>query len=162
LDLSRLIHSHNSGLQYCAIGNLHTFQLTVTHALGFSVFTSRILATYLSQSHCNFNSHMKSSWQSNSILAIFAAANSEDSARLLSTTVVYSCYSVSTTPVLPNTSYNHIARTPRKTPSTIVKNACLPINGCPSVACVCFAGMCLKSRLARVYASQYIHTYIHI
>jgi hypothetical protein len=37
------------------------FQFTVTHALGFSVFTSRILATDLSQSPCHFKSHMKSS-----------------------------------------------------------------------------------------------------
>jgi hypothetical protein len=32
---------------YSAISNLHTLQFTVTHALGFSVFTSRILATDL-------------------------------------------------------------------------------------------------------------------
>jgi hypothetical protein len=39
---------------------LHILQFTVTHVLGFSVFISRILATDLSQSHCNFKSHMKS------------------------------------------------------------------------------------------------------
>jgi hypothetical protein len=33
--------------QYSAIADLHTFQLTVAQALGFSVFTSRILATDL-------------------------------------------------------------------------------------------------------------------
>jgi hypothetical protein len=38
----------------------HTLQFTVTHALGFSVSTSRILATDLSQSHCYIKSHMKS------------------------------------------------------------------------------------------------------
>jgi hypothetical protein len=32
---------------YSAIADLHTLQFTVTHALGFSVFTSRILATDL-------------------------------------------------------------------------------------------------------------------
>jgi hypothetical protein len=32
---------------YSAIADLHTLQLTVTHALRFSVFTSRILATDL-------------------------------------------------------------------------------------------------------------------
>jgi hypothetical protein len=32
---------------YSAIADLHTFQATVTHALRFSVFTSRILATDL-------------------------------------------------------------------------------------------------------------------
>jgi hypothetical protein len=34
------------------------------YTLGFSVFTSRILATDLSQSHCHFKSHMKSSCHS--------------------------------------------------------------------------------------------------
>jgi hypothetical protein len=37
-------------------------QFTVTHALGFSVLITRILATDLSQSHCNFESHMKPSF----------------------------------------------------------------------------------------------------
>jgi hypothetical protein len=36
----------NAG-NYSAIAIQHTFQFTVTHALGFSVFTSRILATDL-------------------------------------------------------------------------------------------------------------------
>jgi hypothetical protein len=40
------------------------YQFTAAHALGFSVFTSRILATDLSQSHCNFKSHVKTSWHS--------------------------------------------------------------------------------------------------
>jgi hypothetical protein len=34
-------------------------------------------------------------------------------------------YSTSTTPVLPIISYNHFARTQRKTPSSIFKNACV-------------------------------------
>jgi hypothetical protein len=34
---------------YSAIADLHTLQFTVTHTLGFSVFTSRILATDLTQ-----------------------------------------------------------------------------------------------------------------
>jgi hypothetical protein len=37
------------------VDTLHTLQFTVTHALAFSVLTSRILTTDLSQSHCNFN-----------------------------------------------------------------------------------------------------------
>jgi hypothetical protein len=37
-----------------ATADLHTFQVTVKHVLGFSFFTSRILATDLSQSHCKF------------------------------------------------------------------------------------------------------------
>jgi hypothetical protein len=66
LDLLHLIYSHNSGLhvtqRYCYSTPFLTHQ--------DSVFTSRILATYLSQSHCHFKSHMKSSWQSGSLLAI--------------------------------------------------------------------------------------------
>jgi hypothetical protein len=45
--------------QYSAITDVHTSQFTVTRALPFSVFTSRILATDLSQPHCNFKSYMK-------------------------------------------------------------------------------------------------------
>jgi hypothetical protein len=30
---------------YSAIADLHTLQFTITHTLGFSVFTSRMLAT---------------------------------------------------------------------------------------------------------------------
>jgi hypothetical protein len=44
-----------------AIADLHALQFTVTHALGFSVFTSRILATDLSV--CHLKSHMKSPLQ---------------------------------------------------------------------------------------------------
>jgi uncharacterized membrane protein YqaE (UPF0057 family) len=39
---------------HSAIAILHTFQFTVIHALGLSIFTCRILATDLSQSHCHF------------------------------------------------------------------------------------------------------------
>jgi hypothetical protein len=46
---------------YSAIPILLNSQFTATHALGFSVFISRILATDLPQSHCYFKSHMKSS-----------------------------------------------------------------------------------------------------
>jgi hypothetical protein len=55
------IHTVRDYRQHIAIAIVHIFQFTVTHALGFSVFTSHILATDLSQSHCNFKSHMKSS-----------------------------------------------------------------------------------------------------
>jgi hypothetical protein len=58
------IHTVRDYRQYSAIADLHTLQFTPTHALGFSVFTSRILSTDLSQSHCYFNSHMKASWHS--------------------------------------------------------------------------------------------------
>jgi hypothetical protein len=56
------LYIHNTGLQLKQ-RNLYStrFQFTVSHALGFSVFTSRILAMDLSQSHCHFKPHVKSS-----------------------------------------------------------------------------------------------------
>jgi hypothetical protein len=47
-----------------AIAELHILHFTVTYAVGLSVFTSRILATGLEQSHCNFKSPIKSSFHS--------------------------------------------------------------------------------------------------
>jgi hypothetical protein len=47
--------------QYSAIADLHTFQFTVAHALGFSVFTSCILATYLNTETSTSN-HYKVFW----------------------------------------------------------------------------------------------------
>jgi hypothetical protein len=58
------IHTTRDYRQYSAIAILHNFQLTVAHALGFSVLTSRILKTDLSQSHCHFKSQVKSSYHS--------------------------------------------------------------------------------------------------
>jgi hypothetical protein len=58
-----LIHTTRHYNTYSAIADLHTLQFTVAHALGFSAFTSRILAKDLSQSHCNFKSHMESSFR---------------------------------------------------------------------------------------------------
>jgi hypothetical protein len=49
---------------YSAIAIIRTFQFTVAHALGFSVFTSRLLTAGLSQSYCNFKSRMTSSGHS--------------------------------------------------------------------------------------------------
>jgi hypothetical protein len=50
--------------QFSATADLHTLQFTVAHTLGFSVFTSRFLAMDLSQFHCHFKSHIKSSLHS--------------------------------------------------------------------------------------------------
>jgi hypothetical protein len=57
--------------QYYAIADLHTFQFTIAHALGFSVLTIRLLTTDLSTetstqitksiTHKMFQSHFKSS-----------------------------------------------------------------------------------------------------
>jgi hypothetical protein len=55
---------------YSAIAIRHAFQFTVAHALGVSAFTSRILATDWSVSHCNLETHVRCSCQSNSFLAI--------------------------------------------------------------------------------------------
>jgi hypothetical protein len=52
------IHTVRYYRSYSTNAILH-IQFIVTHALGFSVFTSRILATDLSQSHWHFKSHMK-------------------------------------------------------------------------------------------------------
>jgi hypothetical protein len=46
--------------QYSAIADLHTLQFIVTHALGFSAFTSLIQATDFIRV-CHFKSYMKSS-----------------------------------------------------------------------------------------------------
>jgi hypothetical protein len=40
-----LVHSTLNYKKYSAVADLHTVQFTVTHARGFSIFTSRILAT---------------------------------------------------------------------------------------------------------------------
>jgi hypothetical protein len=58
LDLLHLINSQlGTTGYYSAIADLHTLEFTVAHALEFSVFISRILATDLSQSHCHLKSH---------------------------------------------------------------------------------------------------------
>jgi hypothetical protein len=51
-------------MRYSTIAILHTSHFTVAHALGFSVFISRILAKDLPQSHCHLNAHMKAFWHS--------------------------------------------------------------------------------------------------
>jgi hypothetical protein len=51
------IHTPRDYGQYSAITGLHPLQITVE--LGLSVFTSRILVTDLSQSHCHCKSHVK-------------------------------------------------------------------------------------------------------
>jgi hypothetical protein len=50
--------------QYSAMTVVRTSQLTVAHAIGFSVFNSHTQETDLSQSRCHFKSHMKSSFHS--------------------------------------------------------------------------------------------------
>jgi hypothetical protein len=63
-------HSTRDYTQHSATAILHTFQFTVAHALVFSVFNSRILATTLQPSYCRFKSHMKSSFPASSLLPV--------------------------------------------------------------------------------------------
>jgi hypothetical protein len=112
--------------QYGAIAILHTFHFTVTHPLGLPVFTSLILATDLSQSHCNFRSHVKTSWHRLIPFLPFLQLPIPKT-RLHSTTLDYCCIlrctpSTSTTPVLLNTSYNHFERISRKTQPVFLTN----------------------------------------
>jgi hypothetical protein len=68
----------------------------------------------------------------------------------LPTTVLYPCYPAPTSTVLANTSYNYFARTPRKTSSSAVKNACLLVSYVAMDVLLLLsarvAGMCLSSR----------------
>jgi hypothetical protein len=57
LDLLDVIDSHSSGLQA-----IQHYRCSTQFTVHCCIRTSRILATDLSQSHCNFNSHMRSSW----------------------------------------------------------------------------------------------------
>jgi hypothetical protein len=56
-----LIQTTRDYRQYSTIAILHTLQFTVAHGLGFSVFTSLILATDCYWTQCNFKSRIKSS-----------------------------------------------------------------------------------------------------
>jgi hypothetical protein len=133
-----LIHITRDYTQYSAIAILHTLQFTVANALGFSVFTSRIQATDLSQSYCHFNSHTKSSLHS-----------------LLSCHYSHFCSSYSEDSTLFNSSYpgGLAARTTQKT-ACVVEEMCLPrrcltIDVLLSRGYAC-ADMCLQSHCLAV------------
>jgi hypothetical protein len=107
---------------YRAIAILHTLQFTITHALGFSVFPSRLLAMELSQSHSHFKSHMQTYFHSLiPFLPLFCSCQFR---RLLSTTPDH-CSVLRQQTSLP--LYNFSARIPRKTPSSVAKEACLKL-----------------------------------
>jgi hypothetical protein len=153
MNLLHLIHTTRDYKQYSAIAVVHTLRLTVAHALGFSVFTSRILATGLSQPHCNFKSHMKSSCHSLILPCHFCSCQF----RNLDSTALYCC-----SIILLLCCYSYILRrvfwlypliTPRTDPK---KNTVfcrqgrvfigpLPINGRPIRGGRCFVGMCLPA-----------------
>jgi hypothetical protein len=118
------IHTTWDYRQYSAIADIHTFQLSVTHALGFSVFTSRILATELQQSHCHFRSHMKSSFPSLvPFLPLFCNCKFQtlDSIQFLcSQARIPAVWRLETWLLSEILLYNHFAWTPRKTLSSTV------------------------------------------
>jgi hypothetical protein len=127
LDLLHLIHSHSSGLQdiqlYCYSTHFPVHRCTRTRILSLhELYPGYRFITVSLALEITCEVFMS---QSNSFLAISSqsllTAISRTRPNSLPTTVLYS----STTPVLLNTSYNNFAQTPRKTPSSIIKNACL-------------------------------------
>jgi hypothetical protein len=110
--------THNSELQtrqrYCLSRHF-------THSLGLSVFTSRILATDLYQSHYHFKSHMKSSFHTQipiSLLYFNGHFWRLDSIQFLcSHAHIRVSWSLETGLILLNWPllYNHFARTTHKT-----------------------------------------------
>jgi hypothetical protein len=151
LDSLYLIYTYNSGLQVITALSLFyiLFQFTVTHAQGFSVVTSRVLVTDLSQSHWHFNSHMESF--PSLITFDFHLQNSAQfssdyfTSRLLCSTPTAWLLLLFKRPSL--SLYNPLARTPRKTSSS-VKNVCLlvPYLATDVLLLSAFvAGICLRT-----------------
>jgi hypothetical protein len=144
---------------FTELGTTGNTALSLIYALGFSDFTSSVLATYLSQSHYHFKSH-------SFLLSCHysAAANSEDSTQFNSsapklisrqagipkhesslldlTTTLYSV-------ALSVPFYNPSALTTQKHSLYCYEGMLtgpLSRNGRPSVARVRLSGMCLPSR----------------
>jgi hypothetical protein len=113
-------HTVRDYKQYSAIADLHTSQFTITHALGLSGFVNRILAMDLSQSHCNFKSHMKSSWRNLIPFLPFLQLP-------IPKTWLDCSWPLFCTPLrlLTVPFYNPSAQTPWKTSSSVVKDVCL-------------------------------------
>jgi hypothetical protein len=152
LDLLHLICSQFGTTGNTALSLIYTFRFTVTHALRFSVFTSRILATDLQQSHCHLKSHMKSS--SRSVVPFLPLLSTQFNSKLISRQAGVSKLDSS----LQSTTLFYVAEHflittlhgPAVNTASIVKVACLLMR-CPVIdvlllsefAC---AGMCLPSR----------------
>jgi hypothetical protein len=114
---------------YRAIAILHTFQFTFARALGFSDFTSRNLAMDLSQSHCNFKSHMKSSFHNLiPVLPLFCNCQFRRLDSIQFPAHIQAGWqlkldSITATLYCRTLPYNHFARTPRKTQSLLLKRS---------------------------------------
>jgi hypothetical protein len=116
---------------YSAIADLHTFQFTVTHALGFTVFTSRILATGLSQSHCNFKSHVMSSLNRLIPILLFLLNHLRMPSQELDPILILAAW---------DPRYIASRRTQRKTPSSIVKECACSSVAWQQTSCCCVHG----------------------
>jgi hypothetical protein len=111
--------------QYSAIAILHTLQFIIAHALGFSVFSTRMLATDISQSQCNFKSHIKSSFHILiPFLSLFCSRQFPrlDSIQLRpETRLLTSRLLFCTTPCCRTLLYKHFRRTTQKTQPLLLR-----------------------------------------
>jgi hypothetical protein len=133
---------------------IYTHYSSPLHTYYYSVFISHILATDISQSHCNFKSHMKSSFRN---LIPFLPLFCSFPFRILEPSS-YPGRQTSRNPtlhfrflsILPNTSSQSLCTDPKENIASIVKEACILI--CCLAMDILFlltlsrAGMCLSSR----------------
>jgi hypothetical protein len=151
------IHTVQDYRQDSAIAILHAFQFTAAHALGFSVFTIRILATNLSQSHCHFNSYMKSSWHSLIPFVPFLLTHlrlpSPELNQVLLTTVLHSFYYCSSEFLCPFITPRH---EPQGKHPCIVKVACLLVRYLV-MDVLLSRGRVLRECVYRVAAKQWVY-----
>jgi hypothetical protein len=123
--------------------------------LGFSVFTSRLLAMGLSQSHWHFKSHVMSSLHCLiPLLPLFCSCQFQ---RLDYCSLLFK---------RPLSLYNPSARTPWKTLSSVVKDACLQLR-CLAIDVLLFCvfasvGMCLPSRCLAMGIHVTVYSVIYI
>jgi hypothetical protein len=157
------IHTTRDYRPYSAIATLHTLKFTAAHALGFSVFTSRILATDLSQSlqhtlslictarffswyySATANSGNSTQFNSSAPKLISWQAGVSKFDPSLPTTVLYS----TNVPYCRTLHYNHFAQAPRKHSLYCLAGVftdSLSINRRPILARLARAEMCLPSR----------------
>jgi hypothetical protein len=164
INCTLYIHITRDYRQYSAIAILHTLQFTVAHALRFSGFTSRILATDFTTVSLSLQiTHKVFFSQPSSFLAIIlrlqipqtwlrlASRNSTLHFRLLISTLLCRvfCFLI--------TSRDGPHRKRSLYCSWGKCTAPLPSNRRPITARVRFAGMCLPSLcLAIVYTSEYV------
>jgi hypothetical protein len=114
------LYIHNWGLHAIrTLSLINTLQFTVTHAPGFSVFTSHILATDLS--YCNFKSYTESSLFSLiPFLPLFCNSRHNSIPLLLSSFPGRLAFETRVTLLNWNSLYKHFVRITRKTQSLLL------------------------------------------